>query len=276
MYCPREDSRLRSIIIFITILLSWNLWAQNQDQNQNIQDSQTILATERQLDAEIVRLNTRLRSHAKLLLMKVKVLPAQTVLYKGKAKGDRCISSADQEASDNNCIHLEVYDFVGSELVGRDRSRGAKNKAMELFFAGESGIEKDPRKIPPRDITKIFSRVYVWDYKREDTVVSEITDEAPGNQPLRNNQFFLFYQKDGFPFSGTPENPSQKGVGRYNLEVVENTISFDIRNNFKKEFYIKHLDSFDKLYTKIYSFNDRDGNQNYNNNVRILRDSLKY
>lgn len=248
----------------------------SQDAVMDSQTSEAILATEKKLDGEIVRFNSRLKSHSKLLVMRVKVLPAQTVFYKGKANGDKCEMSQDQEALDNNCLHLEVYDFIGSERGLSHKSLGAKNKTMILFFGGDASQELDPRNVPPRAVSKILSQVYMRDFTNGDLVISEITDEAPGTEPLQNNNFYLFYQNDGYPFRGVAETPSEKGVGRYNLEVVENTKSHDVRNGFKKLFYVKHLDYFDKLYTKIYSFNNRDGNKNYKRNLEVLKESLSY
>ncbi|WCL50957.1 hypothetical protein [Leptospira sp. GIMC2001] len=265
---------MRNWFLLILIILTSTLSA--QEEKVDLQSSEAVLATERAMDLQISQVNKRLRNHSKLLVMRTKVLPAQTVFYKGKGDGDKCIIAPDQTAGDNNCIHLEVYDFKDSERGLSAKSLGSLNKALTIFFAGQAPAESDPRKVPPRDIEKIFTRVYMNDFINGELIISEITDESPGTEPLDNKNLFLFFQENGNPFHGTEENPAQKGVGRYNLSVVENSTSHDIRNDFKKKYYFKHVDQFDKLFSKIFSFNDRDGNDNYRNNIRVLRDSLKY
>jgi hypothetical protein len=267
---------VKKLFFFIFILLLGSNSIASQDTVKDSQSSEAILATEKELDQKIIELNKRFMSHAKLLKVMVKILPAQTVMFKGKADGTKCILSKDQEADTNDCIHLELYDFVGSDRGLSAKGLGAKNKYLTIFFAGAASGEADYRKIPPRDVSKIFSRIYLHDFVNEEKVISEIEDVSPLTAPLQNGNYFLFYQLDGFPFSGTEESPSSKGVGRYSLEKVENSTSHDIRNTFKKKFYVKHLDNFDKLFQKIYNFNDRDGNQNYRNNIRVLKDSLNY
>lgn len=264
---------LKRILLAIFILFSPLL---AQEQKQDNQASEAILATEKKLDQDIVRINKRMMSHSKLLRMKVKILPAKTVFYKGRAEGNTCVLSADQESKENNCLHLEVYDFLESDRGLSEKGYGSKNKTVELFFGGQASEESDPKSIPPRELNQIFSRVYMEDFRNGSKIISDITDNAPGTDPLQNNNYYLFYQVDGYPFFGTEETPSEKGVGKYSLSSVENTKSHDIRNVFKKKFYIKHIDNFDKLYSKIYSFNDRGGNREYKRNVRILKESLNY
>jgi hypothetical protein len=262
------------IWIILFAIINFSLLA--QELPEDMQSSESILQTEKKLDQDIVLINKRLTSHSKLLRMKVKILPARTVLYKGIANGNKCDISKDQEAKENNCIHLEVYDFIDSDQGLSNKGLGSKNKAMVLFFGGTASDEIDPRKVPSREINQIFSRIYMEDFRNGSKVISEVTDESPGIDPLQNNNYFLFYQVDGYPFYGTEETPSEKGVGKYNLAVVENTKSHDIRNTFKKKFYVKHIDYFDKLYAKIFSFNNKGGNREYQRNIRVLQESLKY
>ncbi len=110
----------------------------------------------------------------------------------------------------------------------------------------------------------------------EDKIISEVMDRGPNTQPSHNDKFEIFFQKDGYPEYGRPETPSEKGVGKYILAGVENTKTHPIRNSFKKEFYIKHLDQFDRLFTKIFDYNDQLGNKNYKENVDALKESLRY
>lgn len=244
----------------------------------NSQVSEAITETEKKLDNNIFKLNEKLTKHTVLFKMKVRTLPHKTVLYKGKASADglKCDLAADQEAQDNNCLHLEVYDFIKSEDGKAERNLGPKNKLMILFFDGANNADPDPRKEAPRNLKSIRSRIYSYNFPVEDKLMSEIIDQGPNTQPEHNDKFELFYQHDDYPLYGTPETPMEKGVGKYLLSSVENTKSNPIRNNFKRDFYMKHLDYFDKLFTKIFDYNDRDGNKHYKKNVEALKNSLKY
>ncbi|WCL47861.1 flagellar-coiling protein FcpB [Leptospira sp. GIMC2001] len=242
------------------------------------QESQSIIETEKQIDEAIFKLNEKLTRHTVLFKMKVRTLPFRTVLYKGKASADgmKCDIAVDQEAKDNNCLHLEVYDFIKSEDGKSERNLGPKNKQIILFYEGTNNDDTDPRKEAPRNLTRAKSRIYQYDFQIEDKTMSEIVDQGPNTQPDHNDKMELFYQHDDYPLYGTPETPSEKGVGKYLLSNVENTKSNPIRNNFKRDFYKKHIDYFDKLFTKIFDYNDRDGNKNYKKNVEVLKNSLKY
>ncbi|MCU0824355.1 MAG: hypothetical protein MUF77_06905 [Leptospira sp.] len=242
------------------------------------QAGKSIAETEKELDDNISEVNKRLRLHTVLFKMKVRTLPHKTVLYKGKpsADGERCEASVKQEAPDNTCLHLEVFDFVGSEDGKSRYNLGAKYKKMELFFEGQNNADPDPRKEQPRNLAKIRTFVYQNNFVIEDKIISVVTDNAPNGEPAHNDKIELFYQHDDYPLWGAPETPSEKGVGKYILSNVENTKTNPIRNNFKKQYYFKNVDYFDKLFTKIFDYNDRDSNKHYKKNVEALKGSLKY
>lgn len=273
-------------VTLATILIAFGFSLQAQQEGQNTmaagldqsQEGRAILETEKKLDDIIFNLNNKLTRHTVLFKMKIRTLPHRTVLYKGKASQDglKCEIAADQEAKDNNCLYLEVFSFIQSEDGKTERNLGPKNKSMILFYEGQNIDDPDPRKEPPRNLARIRSVIYQYNFQIEDKIFSEIIDQGPNTQPQHNDKIELFYQHDGYPFYGTPETPSEKGVGKYILANVENTKSNPIRNNFKRDFYIKHLDYFDKLFVKIFDYNDRDANRHYKRNVQALKDSLKY
>jgi hypothetical protein len=278
--------KLKTIIPFLLILGSLSLNAQqqpagNQSASAGIdksQESGSILETEKKLDSNIFKLNEKLTKHTVLFKMKTRTLPHKTVLFKGKASADglKCEIQEDQEGKDNNCLHLEVYDFIKSEDGKSELNLGPKNKLIILFYDGANNGETDPRKEAPRNLKSMRSRIYSYNFPIEDKIMSEIIDQGPNSQPEHNDKFELFYQHDEYPLYGTPETPMEKGVGKYLLLNVENSITNPIRNNFKRDFYMKHLDYFDKLFTKIFDYNDRDGNKHYKKNVESLKNSLKY
>lgn len=265
------------------LLLTVGLTAQDGQENRpagidQSQEGKAIAETEKILDDQIFELNKKLTRHTVLFKMKVRTLPHRTVLYKGKASQDgmKCEIAVDQEAKDNNCLHLEVYSFIKSDDGKSELNLGPRNKTIILFYEGQNSDDPDPRKEAPRNLTRIRSVIYKYDFSIEDKVFSEIVDQAPNAQPQHDDKMELFYQHDGYPFYGTPETPSEKGVGKYVLANVENTKSNPIRNNFKRDFYRKHLDFFDKLFVKIFDYNDRDANKHYKKNVETLKNSLKY
>ncbi len=209
--------------------------------------------------------------------MKVRVLPFRTVLFKGKANNDECTPAINQEDPANNCIRVEVYDFIRDEERGLNKNvQGALAKYMEIYFEGQNSNDPEPRTEPPRNINKLKSKIYKNNMVLEDKIISEVMDRGPNTQPSHNDKVEVFFQKDNYPEYGRPETPAEKGVGKYILAGVENTKTHPIRNSFKKEFYIKHLDQFDRLFTKIFDYNDQLGNENYKENVDALKDSLRY
>ncbi|TGM11362.1 hypothetical protein EHQ81_16930 [Leptospira selangorensis] len=272
----------RKIAFCLAIFSIAGILNAQDNQAQKKEDQQTgaaILDTEKGLDQRASALNERLKRHTVLMKMKVRILPFRTVLFKGKANNDECVpaNSNAQEDAANNCIRVEVYDFIKDEERGQGKIvQGGLSKYMEIYFEGPNTNDPDPRMEPPRKISKIISKVYKNNFLIEDKSVSEIIDRAPNDQPGHNDKIELFYQKNGYPEGGRPETPSEKGVGKYVLANVENTKTHPIRNSFKKTFYIKHLDSFDRLFTKIFDYNDQLGNENYKENVNTLKESLKY
>lgn len=278
--------KLRRIFTVALVGFASVVFAQGQTQNNkqaanssasSLQVGQAILNTEKSLDQTIFDLNQRMTRHTVLFKMKVSVLPFRTVLYKGKAEGDTCKLAADQTDPANNCMHLEVFDFVHEQSgVFSPRATGAKYKFMELFYKGQASNDPDPRSEPPRELEKIITRIYKNDFSMEEKVISEVIDRAPNGQPQHNENVEIFFQEGGLPPFGTPETPASKGVGKYLLSSVENTRTNHIRNDFKRDFYIKHLDYFDRLFTKLFDYNDGLGNEKYEDNVETLQNSLDY
>ncbi len=276
---------MKLLKIIPILFLSFGIFAQgattaesSQAGIDTTQEGKAISDTEAELDQNISEVYKRLTRHTVLFKMKVRTIPHKTVLYKGKPSqdGEKCELATSQEAKENTCLHLEVFDFVGSDDGISYKNLGAKSKKMELFFDGANNADPDPRKEQPRNLTKVRTYVYQNNFILEDKTISVILDSAPNGAPAHNDKIELFYQHDGFPNWGTPETPSEKGVGKYILSNVENTKTNPIRNRFKKAFYFKNLDYFDKLFTKVFDYNDRDSNKHYKKNVEVLKGSLKY
>ncbi|MCB1159022.1 MAG: hypothetical protein H7A25_10350 [Leptospiraceae bacterium] len=273
---------MRLLLTLLVMISSVSLFAEDatvknegtgQVSPNNLQKAQSIEKTEEKLDEIIAEMNKRLQNHTKLFRMKVTNQPYKTFVYKGKANGENCEKAENQEDPANNCLKLEVFDFVGSDEGRGYQNLGSKNKYIVLFYEGTSSNE-DPRLEEPRKVTKVISQVYLNDFIQQDIKISEVADEEPEN--AKHEKVFIFYQHDGNPPKGTVETKSAIGIGRYNLTSVENTKTNPIRNSFKKRFYIKHLDYFDKLFTYIFDANEQNGNKRYKEANENLKNSLKY
>jgi hypothetical protein len=244
-----------------------------------LQNSETVYKTEQKLDAQITALNKRLQDHAKLFRMKVEVLPGKTVLRKGKTEGENCVTiGVPQEDAGNNCIRLEIFDFLGAEEGQSEKNIGSRSKYIELFYSAPADKE-DPELQQPIQVTKIRTRILVDHYKDLDNKLSVIVAdgiEAPGTH--NDQTLTVFYSHDGIPpvVPDEKEKRKLKGFGKYTLNVVENTKTHPTRNIFKQTFYIKSLVQFDKLFTSIYDRNEKNANKRYTENNEVMKSSLKY
>lgn len=272
---------MRLLTTLLVFLLSLGLYAEDGDTTKNegtdkVEASQKGLSleeTEAKLDEIIDQMNTRLQNHTKLFVMKVTNQPRRTFLFKGKTEGDNCVKADNQEAKENNCLKLEIFDFVGSEDGKTELGIGSKYKYIVVFYEGTSS-EDDPRKEKPRKVTKLISNVYVNNFVQQDIKISDVVDGKVEDK--KHQDISIFYQHDGNPPRGTQENKSAIGVGKYLLNGVENTKTNPLRNQFKKAFYIKHLDYYDKLFTYLFDANDQNGNKRYKATNEYLQNSLKY
>lgn len=270
-------------LILFTIGLSAEEVTSNEGTGQvqaadeaKLQKAASIEQTEGKLDEIIKEMNDRLKKHTKLFRMKIVNQPHKTFIYKGKAEGDKCVISEkreDQISGENNCLKLEIFDFLGAAEGQAQLNVGARHKYMVLFFESAPS-EADPKKTQPGALKKIVSKIYVDNFKQEDLKISEVVDNEPAD--AKHSKLTIFYQHDGNPPKSTSQNPSDRGVGLYSLSDVENTKTNPIRNTFKKNFYIKHLDFFDKLFTYIYDSNETNGNERYKESNDVLKNSLKY
>jgi hypothetical protein len=252
------------------------------------QKSPQVDATEQDLDKQITDLNERLMKHTKLFRTRVEALPGKTVLYKGITKGDDCEAAADNKQTDpaNDCIRLEVFDFVKSEEGKTDLNLGARSKYIVLFYEG-AGWGEDPMKEAPKKLKKIKSKIILNQFKETDIKISEVTDaepHTPNGKPGENKhdeKITVFYQHDGLPMRDPkgapfPEMKDRKGYGLYKLADVENTKTHPTKNVFKQTYYVKHLIQFDKLFTAIFDSNDTRANKRYKESNQVLKSSLVY
>ncbi|MBP9165171.1 MAG: hypothetical protein KBF99_18465 [Leptospiraceae bacterium] len=254
----------------------------------NGQSSIQVNETEEALDKQITFINDRLKRHTKLFRTRVEALPGKTVLYKGTEKDGDCVAAPDNKQTDpaNNCIRLEVFDFVKSEEGKTDLNLGARSKYIILFYEG-AGWAEDPMKEAPKNIKMIKSKIILNQFKETDLKISEVTDGAPhvengkAGENKHDEKITVFYQHDGLPMRDPkgvpfPEQKDRKGYGLYKLADVENTKTNPTKNVFKQTYYIKHLIQFDKLFTSIFDSNDNRANKRYKESNQVLKSSLVY
>jgi hypothetical protein len=258
-----------------------------------LQNSESVYLTEQKLDKQITDLNKRLQDHSKLFRMKVEIVPGKTVLKKGKVEGDKCVTKdlsdpinpkdVPQEDPTNNCLRLEIFDFLGAEEGLSDRNIGSRSKFIELFYSAPADND-DPELQAPVQVTKIRTRIFVENYKELDNKLSVIETKEIDAEGTHNDQnLTVFYSHDGIPplppigpDGGAAEQRKLKGFGKYTLNVVENTKTNPTRNIFKQTFYIKSLIQFDELFTTIYDANERNANKRYAESNKVMKSSLKY
>lgn len=259
-----------------------------------LQNSEAVYRTEQQLNAQITALNKRLQDHAKLFRMKVEIIPGKTMLKKGKEVDGKCVTKdlsdpvnpkdVPQTAEDNNCLRLEIFDFLGAEEGLSAKNIGSRSKYIELYYSSPAD-NPDPELQQPIQVKKIRTRILVDNYKKSDEKLSVIVaDSIPGEGTHNDQTLTVFYSHDGIPPYGPPLGPEGgveeqrklKGFGKYNLNVVENTKTNPTRNIFKKEFYIKNLNQFDEMFTWIYDANERNANKRYAESNKVMKNSLKY
>ncbi len=235
------------------------------------QNSQNILNEEKRLDETIRNIYDSMQLHARIIPMKIKDLPKNTLIYKGKIKGNDCIEDKNQEDISNNCLKVEIFDFVGTSST----PRGAKSKSMTLFFDSEGG-DANPRTAPPRKLTKVKLRTISNDLLYLDKQMVEIIDEDPLAVGDHNDKITIVAQYDDLPENFDQEKSSEFSYGRYKLSQVDNTKSNPIRNEFKRENFFKHVRYFHDMYTKIYDFNDIRLVKRVKENNSNVAKSLKY
>jgi hypothetical protein len=122
------------------------------------QNSKNISLEEKRLDEVLRSVYDSMQVHARLITMKIKDLPRHTLITKGKTKGNDCIEDQNQEDISNDCLKVEIFDFVGdADLAGYNSDRFDVPMLMEEFH--RIGIHFDISKRRLIDIQKIFYKM---------------------------------------------------------------------------------------------------------------------
>lgn len=252
--------------LFISLAAQGGITPGNSMPVSGPQQSLNIENEEKRLDDQIRNIYDSMQIHARIIPMKIKDIPRNTLIRKGKSKGNDCIEEKAQEDITNNCLRLEVFDFVG-DASPIPVTVGSKSKVISLFFDSDGG-DANPRTAPPRKLSKVKLRVLSNDLLNLDKKMVEIVDEEPLAPAGHNDKVTFMAEYDNLPEGAAEEKPSEFSYGKYRLSQVDNTKSLPIRNQFKRENLFKHLRFFHEIYTKIYEFND-------NNIVNRVRENNK-
>ena len=265
--------------IFIFIMMSVSLLAQEQVDPLYVQQTKNdpqyganIRKAEQVLNQNILKVNESLVDYSNILFLKMSSLPHRTLVTKGTAKGDDCISNANQDES-GDCLKVEQFDFVEGE---KGEAKGPKSKSMTLFFDFIYKTEGDKKILSEIKLLKVKSRIFSHNLFTTDKKVVEVLDTDPLGNPDHDNKIFITNQIDNYPANANTEIQGDRGIGKYRLNSIENTKSNPLRNHFKREAYIKHLLSFEKTLSKILNYNESAGNKKVKDNAEFLKNSMKY
>ncbi len=270
---------MRLPIIFVSFTFFVFAYAEDIPESQlkeKLQDplyGKNLEEAEKLLNKNIQKLNEGMKEHSKILVAKIKTLPRNTLVYKGKLNGDECVESVgNQEDPENNCLKIEVFDFVEGTM--KKPAFGPKSKFMIIGFEGDPSKEKNPNLATPRKVTLIRSRILVDNLYGHDRKLVEVIDENPIGGDV--NDIYILSQDDYVPENIKAENPSNLAYGKYKLSQMENSKISPLRNTFKREAYIKHLQYFHELFSKILEFNLRNNTKKMEQNTNQIKDSFNY
>jgi len=282
---------MRLLLGMIVLTFSVGLYAQAEVKaNEALQTSKPVLETEAGYDKIISDMNKDLERNTIYMRQKILVLPAKTILYKGKSDGNNCKEAADQTAVENDCLKLEIFDFQDSEYGKSDYGFGSRSKYLMLFFDGANTGTGDPFKEPPRKVKKLVFNFKTIDFVQNKTEVAKLIDNEPySNNDGATNDFggahddkIIVYYTSGaseLDFEAkyaAPESPTNRGEGSYNLKMVENTKTHPIRNEFKKAFLAKNLLYFRETLDNIADLNHAAALDKYKRNKEFIKKSLSY
>lgn len=228
-----------------------------QQSKNDPQYSPNIRKAEEVLNKNIAKANEALAEYSNILTMKLGSLPHKTIATKGTTKGDDCIPNPNQNES-ADCLKVEQFDFVEGE---KGQSQGPKTKSITLFFAIASKTEGENKTGSQGKLLKIKSRVFSHNLYTTDKKMIEVLDTSPLGNPDHDDKIYITNQIDNSFSSSNSDLSGDSNIGKYQLNSIENTKSNPLRNHFKREAYIKHLLSFEKVLSKIFYYNDSNGNK---------------
>ncbi len=218
---------------------------------ENTQYGSNIRKAEISLNKNITKANLSLSEYASLLTKKIGSLPHRTILSKGITKGDDCVLHKIPK-DDGDCLKLEQFDFIEGE---KGEASGSRSKSMILFFSGAIYKKEDNGDFAIR-LIKIKSRIFTHNLSTLDKKLIEVIDTDPLGNPDHDDKIFITSQTDPAFASSHRDALDNLTPRTYLLSTLENSRSNPLRNQFKREAYLKHLMAFEKIFSKANDYND--------------------
>ncbi|MDH5717471.1 MAG: hypothetical protein OEZ22_07505 [Spirochaetia bacterium] len=138
-------------------------------------------------------------------------------------------------------IEIESYSFIGRSY-NKSNIIGMKTKKMKLFYNGDK-------------LSKIITSVMEENYEKRTKTENTVIDESPATKDNLDIKI-INVNNGGVPYE-------------VNLGNMENTLSNPMRIKFKREFYLKNLVYFDKMYHYTVSFQLH---KDKKNDAQIIKD----
>lgn len=241
---------------------------EDRDSSSNIRKAELLL------NQNITKANLSLSEYASLLSMKTSSLPHKTIFSRGIAKGEDCILNKNQQET-ADCIKVEQFDFVEGDTVNKGVAVGSKVKSMILFFSSRIGEKADTLDLANVRLVRVKSRIFVHNLSTLDKKLIEVIDTDPLGNPDHDDKIFITSHTDAY-FASSKKDAEENGTPyKYTLSSLENTKANPIRNQFKREAYIKHLMAFEKILSKVHGYNEVEANPKESNKKEIPKKTLK-
>jgi hypothetical protein len=155
-------------------------------------------------------------------------------------------------------MKIEQFDFIEGE---RGEAVGSRSKSMTLFFSAFPRKEEDNRDLSEIKLIKIKSRIFTHNLSTLDKKIIEVIDTDPLGNPDHDDKIFITSQTDPAFATSQKEANDNLNPRTYLLSALENTKSNPLRNQFKREAYLKHLMAFEKILSKVGFYNELEYNK---------------
>lgn len=218
-----------------------------EGKNEELQKAKELELSEKTLDEQILEINTLLSRYYKLIDIDITHTPMKTTFRKCR-NGVSSPKKGDENCQNEDYIELEVYNFI-PESYSSNRTIGYKSKMVRLYF-------KD------KTLVKVMSRVIEENFKMKVRYDSIVVDNTPTTDDTSDIKIQTRFNTD---------DPYQTLLGN-----MENTLSSPTRINFKRDFYVKHLTYFERMFRYVEEYAKRYGSNKDLVTVERLKRALEY
>ncbi len=150
--------------------------------------------------------------------------------------------------SGDGYIELEAFDFIKEDFKST-KVVGGRQKNMRLYFSGDS-------------LTKVESVIIEKNFAAKSTYYTKIVDPDPMSP--ENGDIEITIKVNDEPSRTTT------------LSQMENTLTSPNRIKFKQEFYVSHLQDFERLFRYTEKYRAHYSSNDDYNAIEIMKRSLTY